>query len=170
MLYSQLSKISGVLSEIEIDNIDNYFSNLSPLGRKYISLSKIINICKLNPEKAIEAIRILISIGLLKQRYSIRCPECGLLLYSTDELERIPCDRIYCYQCDDDVEITVDDVEVIYELVITPCFFEGEQRNGTLIDLDVSSAVALPKEDTLRYHIQNGLVPNYLELIMKKSN
>ena len=169
MFYSQLSKISNVFCDDEISTLDNYFSTLSPTGSKYISLSKISTKCKLDPEKMAMAIKILIDENLLKPRYAIRCPQCGLLLKSYDEMDERILDDIYCYKCEENFSISSDNIEVIYELSVRPYFFDDEQQGN--IQVKVSSPVAPMKEDTLSYQIDKGIIdaPNYIALKLAKS-
>ena len=60
----------------------------------------------------------LVKSELLMYTFGIRCPECGLLLSSTESIASIEKEQ-YCYNCGEEIEISPDDIEVIYTFKIT---------------------------------------------------
>lgn len=157
MLYSHLSKMNDFLSMSELDRLESYFLTLSPKGKEYISLSKIITQCQMNEEKTVKVVQILKDNGLLIQRFALRCPECGLLLFTDNNLEKLRLEDAYCYGCEKEIRFNPSDVEVIYSLNMNHCFFIKRQPKPIVNSTDKSTA-GIDARDSLVYAEQNNLM------------
>ena len=79
------------------------------------STLKISQLLGLDPTLAEEILNRLTAIGVLQRDRGIRCPECNLLFHSIENGTDIEYE-MYCYGCEDYVDIDESDIEVIYTL------------------------------------------------------
>lgn len=93
--------------------------------------SKVAVLNEIDLNLAQSLLKYLVDVHLFKYSFAVKCPECGLLLCSTDSVTDI--DReIYCYNCEEMFSISPDDVEVVYIFDNYP-FVNGQQsqaKNG----------------------------------------
>ena len=54
--------------------------------------------------------------GLLSVSYAIRCPKCDMLIKRVASFSEIPDGVFECYGCNEEIEVTTKDVEVLYSL------------------------------------------------------
>ncbi len=61
-------------------------------------------------------------IGIINIFYTIRCPECGVLIKKVSTLKDITLESFICYGCDEEIRVGIKDIETVCELV--------ERKNG----------------------------------------
>lgn len=153
MSCSRLSVVEQLLSARQFSGFEQYFESLSPNCK--LSASKVASANGIDFALAQKILHKLVNEKVLKFAYGLRCPACGLLLGMEEELPSIE-KEYFCYQCDETVEITPDDVEVIYTFDDYP-FVVGQQSEKKL-ELDESAA--LPSE-SLAQLFESGALDLY---------
>lgn len=140
MLSSQLLPMKNFLTENEYNLVIDYL--------KSCSRSSKINPIKLSLNQGLEMslvnriLTFLVDNETLDCLFTIRCPECGLCIKEINDLTEID-KTIYCYSCEEKVEISTDDVIVLYTYKNYP--FRGGQQNSIFVD----DSVALEKNESL---------------------
>lgn len=148
MSCSQLSTIKSMTDERQYCKIKEYFQSLLPSSK--ITASNFAAQNGLDFQQAQNILQELVKEELLKYNFCVRCPACGLLLISVESVASIE-KELYCYHCDETVEISTDDVEVIYTFNQYP-FVTGQQSNFSL-ELEESAA---RQNDSLTQLLKNG--------------
>ena len=148
MLSSQLSIIKPLVNTEQYRQIENYFNSLTPTS--IITVSSFMAENKLNNQTAQNILKELVKDHLLKFCFGIRCPECGLLLISKEDISSIE-KTIYCYHCEDTFDISPEDVDVVYAFENYP-FVSGQQTNP-IFEPERS---AVPQRDTLAGLLASG--------------
>ena len=156
MSYSRLSGLRGILNDNQIRNLESYFSGLIGGAACSITTSKVAKMLGVTLGMACEAMRKCEQIGVVKSFYAVRCPNCHMLIKKVDNIKDIPATPFECYACNEEVEIDLNDVEVLYS-VEQECFFDDGQQK--LVNLPVSTVVP---EDSLRNIMLNGGINEFL--------
>lgn len=123
MYYSQLLELNDNFTEEQIYLIDDLLTSMT--SNTVLTLSRFIEKTGLDTNSCKSALKRLCDINLLSMRYAVRCPECELILKEETDLSNIG-NSIYCHKCEEDMDITSDDIEVIY-FIVTPPFDLGQQ-------------------------------------------
>ncbi len=147
MCYTYLSVLNDILSDGEIAKLKEYFIGLTPNTIALITVSKVANALNIDTEKAIKVILKCEEKGFLKRHFGIRCPKCGALI---KEIESPNIDDIIineCYSCDEHIEISSDDIVVLFELIKVELPFEMGQQSKQIIR---SEASVVAPEDTYK--------------------
>ena len=136
MSCSQLSALRTMLNNDQYQTIEAYICSLSPNTK--LTASKVAASCGFDIQLVQRILKCLVDEHVFKFSFVIRCPECGLLLSSVDDISDI--NKVqYCYNCEETFTISSDDVEVIYNFDNYP-FVEGQQ-NKLNIEFDESAAL-----------------------------
>lgn len=148
MLFSQSLMLSDVLTENEMQCLDEYFENLAPNESDLITVSKIVKATGIDSGKVATILNRGINEKVLLLRYGIRCPDCGLI---NEILEREPQELgevRECYWCEEEFEVRTENVICLFALRDKKCFFNvGQHRK-------VDGKKHMPDvvhEDTLAY-------------------
>ena len=153
MSCSRLSAVEQMLTARQYSGFEHYFESLSPNCK--LSASKVALANGIDFARAQKILHKLVDEKILKYTYGLRCPACGLLLDTEEEIPSIE-KEYFCYQCDETVEITPDDVEVIYTFDNYP-FVVGQQSEK---ELELDESAALPSE-SLTQLIESGALDLY---------
>ncbi len=136
MSYSQLLNLHSLLNEEQFEVFLNYFSSLSKSCK--LTISSTSSSCSFESGLVKKIFGVLVDEKILKYSFAVRCPECDILLVSADSIADLE-SEIYCYNCDEHVDISPGDVDVIYVFDNYP-FAEGQQNYS---EISLSSSVAL---------------------------
>lgn len=145
MSCSQLSAVDLPLTAGQFSRFERYFMALSPNCKLTASKAALANELDLGLVQTV--LQKLVEEKILKYAFGLRCPVCGLLLSTEEELPSIEKEQ-YCYQCDETVEITPDNVELVYEFDGRP-FAAGQQIEEKFASYKSESA-ALPLDSLAR--------------------
>ena len=156
MYCSHLSALQGMLDDAQIQRLETYFSSLIGGATKNITVSKTVKALDISPQLASRVLTKCKEIGILKVFYTIRCPECGMLIKKVDSIADIPSKPFECYGCNEEIEVGPSDIEIIYALEDDCVFIEGQQG-----ELDLS-ARAVVQEDSMETIFLAGNVNEYL--------
>lgn len=157
MYCSRLSVLKELLNEAEIEKIEIYFNSLIGSAKNSITVSKVVRATNISTKLVIKALTKCKENGLLTVAYSIRCPNCGMLIKKVPTLTDIPHEPFECYNCEEEVDIQPEFIELIYSLVDDDCvFIEGQQK-----DADTSARSVAP-ENSMAQIFQAGGINEYL--------
>lgn len=148
MSYSHLSMLQTILSQEQIDGLGKYFSNLIGGAKENILASAIMENLGFSLDVTQRVLKECTDNKILKRVYGIRCPKCGMLIKKVETIDEIP-ESEDCYICDESFDSTLENVEVIYELIDEDFFNDGQR-------LIVKQSVA--PENTLRALFESGNV------------
>lgn len=156
MFYSHLSALEGLLNDDQIQNLDSYFSNLIGGAAKNITVSKLSRALGIPTQVASHVLTKCKEIGIVNVFYTIRCPECGMLIKKVDSIADIPSEPFECYGCNKEIEAEPSDIELVYALENESVFIEGQQEG-----LDLSARAVVP-EDSMESIFRAGNINEYL--------
>ncbi len=156
MYCSHLSALQGMLDDAQIQKLEAYYSSLIGGATQNITVSKTAKALDISPQLASRVLTKCKEIGILKVFYTIRCPECGMLIKKVDSIADIPSEPFECYGCNEEIEVGPSDIEIIYALEDDCVFIEGQQDG-----LDLSARAVVP-EDSMETIFLAGNVNEYL--------
>ena len=156
MYCSHLSVLQGMLNEEEIEKLEGYFSGFIGNSCNNITVSKVAKAVGVSPSIASKILTICMKEGLLKVSYAIRCPACNMLIKRVESISDIPAEVLECYSCNEEIEITAQDIEVIYGLTDERVFIGGQQVENK------PQARAVVQEDSMKNILLAGGVNEYL--------
>lgn len=116
MYCSHLSALEGLLNDDQIQSLESYFSNLIGGAAKNITVSKLSRALEIPPQVASRVLTKCKEIGIINVFYTIRCPECGMLIKKVDSIADIPSEPFECYGCNEEIEVEPSDIELVYAL------------------------------------------------------
>ncbi len=159
MYYSRLLTLNKILEQEKIKSLDSYFTTLVGDESRNITVSKISSNIAVSVGVSTKILQECKNNGLLSQRYVLKCPECSMSIKGYETIDDIP-EEVECYNCEENIEVTAENIVVVYSLVDdndgdNSVFKLGQQLNKTK-----PCAVAL--EDTLKGLIDNGGLNNFL--------
>lgn len=150
MLCSQLSTIKSLVDDKQYCEIKKYFESLAPSSK--MTAYNFATTNGVDFQLSQKILQELVKVKFLKHDFCIRCPECGLLLSSVESITSIEKEQ-YCYNCDETVEVSSDDIEVVYTFSNYP-FVKGQQSDFPLV---LEESVAL-QCDSLARLLESGLL------------
>ena len=117
MSYQELKQLrrvnpdqAGVISEIE-----KYLSSLQGSQRNHINASAVAQRIGAPRDKVIGLLMAAASLGLLRLKYRVICPNHSGGIRDYETLSEIP-PEIACDVCNETLAITPDDIEYFFEL------------------------------------------------------
>lgn len=156
MYCSHLSALQGLLNDDQIQSLETYFSNLIGGAAKNITVSKLSRALNISPQVASRVLTKCKEAGIINVFYTIRCPECGMLIKKVDSIADIPSAPFECYGCNEEIEVEPSDIELVYALEDDSVFTEGQQE-----ELDLSARAVVP-EDSMESIFLAGNINEYL--------
>lgn len=156
MYCSHLSALQGLLNDVQIQNLETYFSNLIGGAAKNITVSKLSRALNISPQVASRVLTKCKEAGIINVFYTIRCPECGMLIKKVDSIADIPSEAFECYGCNEEIAVGPNDIEFVYALKDDSVFIEGQQEG---LDL---SARAVVLDDSMESIFLAGNINEYL--------
>lgn len=114
-----LSGLQETLTQQQINELDSYLYNLTGGAKENILISKVAYKLDIPILKMAKAFRILVKNNVLKMKYCLICPKCGLILKkqnSPGDFLGIDYYEYYCYGCDSEFRPTISDLCKIYEI------------------------------------------------------
>lgn len=109
----QLREANPKLAET-IAKLDQYLAGLQSASRKHISATDVAQQIGASREQILGLLMGSTQLGLLNLKFRVSCPhEHPIRDYS--QLKDIP-KTVYCDVCDEEHEVTPDDVEYFFEL------------------------------------------------------
>ena len=156
MYCSRLSVLQGMLNEDKIERLDAYFGGLIGSSGNSITVSKVAKAIGVSPSVASQILTCCMKEGLLNVSYALRCPACNMLIKRVESISDIPEENFECYSCNEEIEITAQDIEVIYGLADNEVFISGQQVDNE------PQARTVVQEDSMENIFLAGGVNEYL--------
>lgn len=156
MYCSHLSALQGLLNDVQIQKLETYFGSLIGGAINNITVSKVAQTLKISPGIASKVLTKCKEIGLLNVSYSIRCPECHMLIKKVDSLADIPNEPFECYSCNEEIEIGPSDIELLYAINDNSVFVEGQQK-----EFDKSARAVVSENSMESIFLAGGNVNEY---------
>ncbi len=158
MFCSRLLILQEIVSHENLVKINDYFYSLIGNEKNVITVSKLAKAIDISENLAAKVLIKCRDANILCEKYSIRCPNCGLLVKRIESLEEINDDCFQCYNCDEDFFVSPKDIELLYSLVEDgkSVFIDGQQNNTSC-----STAISVAPSDTLHGVLLAGGVNEY---------
>ena len=141
MFYEQFLKITDVFDDNLIKKIDFWLATLSDRRSEGITASYVASKFGISNAISKTILEFLLQEGILEKNYIIKCPTCNMTLNSIEDctLENlIEHPELYCTYCDENVNISSDDIFISYKRIEKPDLSEDEIRKEILKKFKVS--------------------------------
>lgn len=148
MLSSQLSKLKEIINKEELERVEQYVDSFN-LNTK-ITVSKFATSTEISLDLSSKVLTLLSDMGILTLNFAVRCPQCGLLIKIMEDFTDIDTE-ILCYSCEQESEISSDNIEVIYTVEKIP-FPLGQQSKKIM----QSILAVLKEEDSLTAYLEKN--------------
>lgn len=172
MCYNYLSILNHEINDEKIEKLKKYFMGLTPNNRDLITVSKVANALDVDDKKAVRIILKCEEEGILQRHFGIRCPNCGMLIKEISEpnIDDIVINQ--CYSCDEEIEISNEDIVILFELVRVELPFEEGQQSKQIVKTEASIVARIDTFaafeimcDNISEEIQRKRVENYEQKI-----
>lgn len=156
MYCSHLSALKDLLDDDKIEKLEDYFAGLIGGAGDAISVSKVVSAIEISPGLASKVLTKCVREGILKASYVIRCPECNMLIKRVESPVDIPNGTFECYSCNEEIEVTPKDIEILYSLTDDRVFTGGQQ-----VEMNLPARAVVP-ENSMESIFLAGGVNEYL--------
>lgn len=156
MYYSRLSMLQEIITEDKIKQLEDFFATQIGSAADNITVSKVKKALGVPASVASRILTKCKEAGIVTASYAVRCPECNMLIKKVDSIADLPKGKFECYGCDEEIEITPADIEIIYAIVDKGVFIEGQQYEYE------NSARAVVHEDSMESIFLAGGINEYL--------
>ena len=157
MFYPKLLEIKelGFASEL-IEQIDKWLAFLPDSEKSIITAGKVSRKFGIDYTLVEVLLNKLYDIGILDETYIILCPECEKEIRSAtrENLVDVMQEINYCYKCDTEIKVTMEDIIFSYKLIQEPQLTENELKEYASKVLGVDKT--LSKEERLSNLLDNG--------------
>lgn len=128
MFYKQFSTIIDILNPEFVENFDYWLATLPRNNQKNITVSVVSSRLGVKYSLAESIIKFAEKQKILEKYYLIKCPDCDFPIdtVTKEELTDILLNPIYCYECEKDKFISLDDVYIAYRVILQPDVTEDE--------------------------------------------
>lgn len=128
MFYKQFSKIIDVLNPTFVENFDFWLATLPKHNQSNITASVVSSRLGVSYSLAEAILSFACDEGITEKYYLAKCPDCDSVLEIIDvgELVDFLCKPAYCIGCEDNKQITTDDIYTAYRIIMKPDVSELE--------------------------------------------
>ncbi len=128
MFYKQFLKITDILNPEFVENFDYWLATLPKNNQKNITASAVAARLGVKYSLAEAILKFAEKQKILDKYYLVKCPDCDYTLdiVTKDELADILMHPIYCDECDEEKNISVDNVYIAYKVILQPDITEDE--------------------------------------------
>ncbi|WP_195603722.1 hypothetical protein [Clostridium tyrobutyricum] len=158
MFYPKLLKIKKELNFAEdlIDEFDKWLAFLPDSENNVITVGKVSTKFNIDYTIAEGLLDKLCNEGILEERFIILCPKCERPIRSATKqsLLDVANDVKYCYKCNTEIKITMEDIIFSYKLVEKPNITETELKKYTSKVLGIDDS--LSKAERLNKLLKEG--------------
>ncbi len=153
MFYKQFLKITDILNPEFVENFDFWLATLPRNNQKNITASAVAARLGVNYSLAEVILRFAEKQKILAKYYLVKCPDCDYTLdiVTKDEVAGILMHSIYCDECDENKNISADNIYIAYKVILQPDITEDELIRAIEERLDQGecAAVNFSKADSL---------------------
>lgn len=143
------SMLSSIFSAEEASLLNKYFSSLTGNAISSITASRASIGMGISPEYAMKLLSLCYKADILSIDYAIRCPECNTIIKRYPANDGMPNGVLYCYACQNDIDVSPESIEIIYKLEMTDFFPNGQQDHKSPVNTVAPS-------DSLKNFIDQG--------------
>ena len=128
MFYKQFSAITDILNPDFVEDFDYWLATLPQRSKKNITASTVSARLGVSYSLAESILKFAEGQKILEKHYLVKCPDCNNILgkISKDELADALLESVYCDECEDDKQITLEDVYTVYHVILEPDATEEE--------------------------------------------
>ena len=128
MFYKQFIPIIDILNPEFVEKFDYWLATLPISDQRHITASIVSSRLAVSYSQADAILKYSEKQGILQKQFLIKCPDCNstLEVITKDEIPDILMEPQYCYDCEDEKCITVDDIYTAYEVILQPDATEEE--------------------------------------------
>lgn len=128
MFYKQFSIITDILNPEFVENFDYWLVTLPSRNQKNITASMVSTEFEVSYSQAEAILKFAEKQGILERYYLAKCPDCGYIIavVSQEDLANILINPQYCYECEDDKMVAIDDIYTAYKLILKPNVAESD--------------------------------------------
>lgn len=152
MYCSRLLVLKDLLDEEKIEKLEEYFAGLIGGASNAISVSKVVGAIEVSPSIASKVLTKCVKEGILKASYVIRCPECNMLIKRVESPVDVPDGVFECYGCNEEIEVTPKDIEILYSLVDDRVFIGGQQ-----VEMNLPARAVVPENSMESIFLAGGI-------------
>lgn len=122
MFYKQFLEIIDILNPEFVENFDYWLTTLPSNNQKNITASAVSSRLGVKYSLAEAILNFAEKQNILEKYYLVKCPDCEYNLDSItrDELAEILINPIYCPECDENKQITIDHIYTAYKVILKP--------------------------------------------------
>ncbi len=123
MYYPSLSTIKNYkLIKPLIEQLDLWLASLPDTIKDRITIDMVTDTFEIPYDLANDLLEELCNVSILKKVYAIMCPNCEFTLKITEREKLIEslAQTKYCYECEEEVNPTSEDISILYSLIQKP--------------------------------------------------
>lgn len=138
MFYKQFLKITDSLNPEFVKNFDYWLTTLPKSNQKNITASVVSSRLGVRYSLAEAILSFACKEGITEKYYLVKCPTCDSVLETTElnGLADVLCRPVYCIDCEEEKQITTDDIYTAYRVVKQPDVTEDEIARAILKKLN----------------------------------
>ena len=121
MFYKKIPETINGIDTRTVKDFDSWLAALPRHKKTNITAAKAAAQLQTSYAQANKMLELVSSLGILKKKFHIICPECGFVLSEADpeDTELFP-QRIYCDVCEKERNVSLEDIVTAYDLVEDP--------------------------------------------------
>ena len=118
MFYKQFSKIIDILNPTFVDDFDFWLATLPKNHQKSITASAVSSRLGVRYSLAETILSFACEEGIVEKFYLAKCPDCDSVVETIEvgELTNYLGTPSYCVDCEDNKQITTDDIYIAYRV------------------------------------------------------
>lgn len=128
MFYKQFLKITDIFSSEIVEEFDYWLATLPSNRRKHITISTVSATLGISYTIAEKLLQYAEEQNIVEIHFIVKCPDCESVLEvcQKEELADILVSSIFCFECDEEKTISVENIYSSYELKLIPDISEKE--------------------------------------------
>ncbi len=160
MFYRQFSRITDALNSEFVEVFDYWLATLPNNKVKNITASLVSAKFEISYSQAEKILRFAESEGIMREYYLIICPneDCEAIIDMVElqDLASVLMNPIYCHACDNEYNISPDNIYTAYERVKKPDLSEDEINKKISLKLGLKNNISnFTKADSLGCKVKN---------------
>lgn len=151
MFYKQFLKITDLNADF-VENFDYWLATLPTNNRKNITASVVSARLNVSYKLADTILKFATQEKILEKYYVVKCPDCDMILSTfSDPNDEVLTQGTYCDDCEEQKQISFDDIYVAYKLIMKANASEKEIAKAIekRLNLNSSSKTNFQKADSL---------------------
>lgn len=128
MFYKQFLNITDVLNPEFVEKFDYWLATLPSRDQRNITASVVSTRLEVSYSQAEAILKFAEKQEILEKYYLVKCPDCdyAITIITKEEIADILTEPQYCYDCEEDKIINVDDIYTAYKVKKKPDTTEAD--------------------------------------------